>query len=263
MSEIVYLDDELKGFFEGTKSGRAICRYIPPKNLTKERFSNIWFSNPKVWKDPFESLFIDASYKLNGEKGVKFRLKDRVYCLCIASDRRCEAAWKIYKCDTQFVIKKDKLIKILKANSSKYDVYIGKIRYRDESVLCTASYETLLNEKFTSDDTSWVRLLFLKRFNYKYEEEIRIVLVAKKPNKDRRGVSLSIKCPLSDFYRLVILRPNISSKKEQEVRAQLTKNLKIPAERIRKDSLYDDMKKRRSQNMNLDYKKKPMKKKRG
>lgn len=256
MKEIVYLDKDLKEIFEGTKASRAICRYIPQKNLTRERSSNVWFANPQEWKDPFEKLFIETSYKLNGKSDVEFGLKGRVFCLSIASNRRCEAAWSIYKSDSQFVLSKVKLIELLKSNLSKYDVYIGKIKYKDESYLCTASYVNLFGKKFTLKDENWVKFLFLKRFNYKYEEEIRIVLVDKKSKENRKGVPLPIKCPLSDFYTSVYLRPNISRKKEQEVRALLTKNLGIPADRIKKDSLYSDMKKRKSQNMNLDYKKK-------
>lgn len=256
MKEIVYLDKELKDFFEGTKASRAICRYIPSKNLTKDRSSYIWFSNPLEWKDPFEKIFIEASYKLNGKSDVEFGLKGRVFCLSIASNRRCEAAWSIYKCDSQFVINKHRLIEILKSNLSKYDVYIGKIKYREESHLCTASYVKLFGKKFMSKDECWVKFLFLKRFNYKYEEEIRIVLVDRKFKKERNGVPLSIKCPLSELYTSVYLRPNISKKNEQKIRTLLTKNLRIPANLIIKDSLYDDLKKRKSQNMNLDYKKK-------
>ena len=255
MKEIIYLNKELKEYFEGTKATTACCRYIPKKNLTPERFSNIWFANPTEWKDPFEQLFINTSYKLKGKSDVEFGLNGRIFCLCLAADRQCEAAWKAYKSDAQFTLSKVSLIEILKSNLPKYDIYIGRVVYKDGSELCTASYAKLCGKKFIqSKDESWIRLLLLKRMNYQYEKEIRIILVDKKSKKEREGISIPIKKPYSNLYTSVFLRPNISKKEELKIREHLTKKLGLPSDTIKKDPLYDNLKSRKAKNMNLDYK---------
>ena len=145
--------------------------------------SVMWFASPTTWKDPFESRFVDAKYKHNG-KLKSFPLKDKVFCACYTETAASEAYWTPYsqqQVGVEFVINRNELLKQLESHANRYDIYIGKVEY-----MKTASIKRPLSmipfsvphpRVWTKE---WcARLLLLKRNAYKYEDEMRIMIIKK------------------------------------------------------------------------------------
>lgn len=238
---INYLDETVFEYF--CSNPRTLYRYMDHKKL-KER--KLWFSNPEKWQDPYEKLFLDSKYLFSGSKEDEYRLKNRVFCICLTPASLSEAAWKVYRYATKFSIDTTKLVQVLEANTKDYDIYIGKVNYKSSSSLRRDSIRKLTGfgkESFASSDEAWVRLLLLKRTAFKYEEEIRIILVPKekKPNiKD--GVVLESSISLKDLFFHVEISPLLSATTSKRVKKKL--DAFFSSSQVSACNLYDDVKPR-------------------
>ena len=177
----------------------------------------MWFANPTIWKDPFESRFVDAQYNRNG-KLKPFPFKDRVFCACYTETAASEAYWTPYsqqQIGVEFVVNRKELLKQLELYADKYDIYIGKVEY-----MKTASIKRPLSmipfsvphpRVWTKE---WcARLLLLKRNAYKYEDEMRIMIVKKEKTK-AKGIMLEFNCEPTSLIERVILDPNLQEQTE-------------------------------------------------
>lgn len=242
---INYLDETVFEYF--CTSPRTLYRYM---DYTTMKDGELWFSNPSTkWSDPYEKLFLDSKYLIPGTKEDKYHLKNRVFCSCLTPVGLSEAAWKVYGYATKFSIDATKLVQVLEEHTRDYDIYIGKVKYKSASSLRRDSVLKLTGlskESFISSDEAWVRLLLLKRTAFKYEEEIRIILVSKKEKEQNSedGVTLDYDIPLKDLFFHVELAPhlsNLSSDCNREVVIEkLTSELKFLPEQITNCNLYED-----------------------
>ena len=245
---INYLDETVFEYF--CTSPRTLYRYM---DYTTMKDRELWFSNPSTkWSDPYEKLFLDSKYLISGTKEDKYPLKNRVFCFCLTPASSSEAAWKVYGYATKFSIDTAKLVRILEEHTKDYDVYIGKVNYKSTSSLKRDSVLKLTGlskESFISSDEAWVRLLLLKRTAFKYEEEIRIILVPKeKDQTSEDGVTLDYAIPLKDLFFHVELAPylsNLSSDCNREaVIEKLIAEFKFLPEQISNCNLYEGAKPR-------------------
>ena len=139
----------------------------------------LWFANPIKWKDPFEKRFLNATY-IDSGKQDSFRYKDRIACMCITQTPNSEASWKAYSENDKaikFSINRKVLLEVLEDKTSKYDIYIGKMEYMNTVDIKKPLNKIPFNPLPADLDERSLRLLFLKRISYAYEDEIRIVLV--------------------------------------------------------------------------------------
>ncbi len=253
MNDITFMDKETEDLFINENNKNPIFRYIPLKNIESNK---LWFANPAEWKDPFEKLFINSTYKINNKK-QGFIYKNRIYCMCITTTKYNEAAWKVYGSEVQFRISKTNLLEILKRNSNKYNIYIGKVEYRTTTDLKTASPLTLL--KLTKEDfkfpKSWIRLLLQKRNDFSYENEIRIILIDKNQESDnlKKGIDIEYNMEFTELFPNVIISPNLNAEEHEKTRQTLLDNFFYSPECIQTNSLYKEVEPR---NINLDYKNK-------
>lgn len=176
--------------------------------------SNLYFSNPSKWEDAFEKRFVETKYYKGAGISVPYPLKDKVYCCCFSLERVMEPQWVMYShgASTENVMKltvnKEKLLSELE-NQQAFDVYIGKVEYQPTGMITQSLAKNPFLKGFNlNNQDSLVRLLFLKRNAYMYENELRIVLVEKdETGRDKDGMSFNFKCPATDLVQEITLGP--------------------------------------------------------
>ena len=158
----------------------TLFRYMPFSRLYTELENNtMTFLSPKLWKDPFESAFLDLW------KGTDLK------CLCFTYNGSIgeEWAWKAYACDGQLVrieVRFDKLVDTLsnltQQKGSKCCFYICVCDYSmDKKMLI--SYKA--NLKKTGNVTcieDFLNIMSNKRKAFAGEREIRIFAVENNNN---------------------------------------------------------------------------------
>lgn len=149
----------------------------------------LWFSNPKKWKDPWESYFIECAFDKD-QKPFEFPIKNRVFACCFSTVGRSENQWRMYSEDNisiMFEIPLKNLIDSLEPLTSKYDVYVAKAAYLPTHVLKNLDVPTILssaNFPTPNDDVEKALLLMsCKRLAFQYESEVRVFLVPKVQDK--------------------------------------------------------------------------------
>ena len=175
----------------------------------------LWFANPSMWKDPFEKRFLEARYIKNG-KEVSFNWRGKVFCTCLTQTKTSEAYWNIYKQNSigiEFLIYREKLLDELMKYDGSYKIFIGRAEYLKtadiKKELRDIPFEPAIapDEKINSD-TFASRLFLLKRIAFKYEDEIRIIMVKKTATKES-GIKINYDCNNTDLIHQIVLDPNI------------------------------------------------------
>ena len=177
---------------------------------------HLWFANPVTWKDPFEKRFIEATYKDSKGKISHFAWKDRVFCVCMTETSTSEAYWNTYSNQSigiELKFNRERLLQaleILSANN-KMNIFIGKVEYMKTSdikkPLHSIPFAPPCNIKISTQECK-ARLLLLKRIAYKYEDEIRIMIV-KKDKLKNNGIYLDFNCHHLDMIDSITLDPSI------------------------------------------------------
>lgn len=195
---------------------KLLYKHMPLENALRslnEKY--FWFANPSSWKDPFEKRFLEAKYIMNG-KEVNFNWKNKVFCTCLTQTLTSEAYWNIYKHNNigiEFRIYRKKLLEELKNLDGTYKIFIGRAEYLKTSEIkrdlreIPFSPPIAANIKINSD-TFASRLFLLKRIAFKYEDEIRIIIVKKNPTKEV-GIKVNYKCNNTDIIHQIVLDPNL------------------------------------------------------
>ena len=174
---------------------------------------SLWFANPENWKDPFEKRFLNAKYISKGEE-VAFNWKDRLFCTCVTQTISSEAFWHTYsqgEIGVEFRIDRAVLLDELKKHSSTYDIFIGKVEYMKTTDIKQELKKIPFNPPIsvgvnTNEFAS--RLFLLKRNAFRYEDELRIILL--KQNKTQeKGITLKYNCDNTKLIRRIILDPNL------------------------------------------------------
>lgn len=212
---IIFLNVSEEDFKNNTKPLHKHMSLESALNMLNNK--TMWFANPTIWKDSFESRFVDAKYNCNGVLKT-FPFKDKVFCACYTETAASEAYWTPYsqqQIGVEFVVNRNELLNQLAVYADKYDIYIGKVEY-----MKTASIKRPLNKIPFSGSLPLVwtkewcaRLLLLKRNAYKYEDELRIMIVKKEKTKER-GIMLEFHCEPTSLIERVILDPNLQVQTE-------------------------------------------------
>lgn len=195
---------------------KLLHKYMPLEYALKTlNEKKLWFANPTSWKDPFEKRFIEALYVSKNRRIIPFAWKDRVFCICMTQTAVSEAYWNTYsyqQIGIEFRINKKQLYNELKKIQSQYDIFIGKVEYMKTSDIKKKSISSIPFSKPIPKLKRELkaRLLLLKRIAYKYEDEIRIILVKKNKTKEK-GINLEYKCKNTDLIKKIILDPSLDN----------------------------------------------------
>ena len=213
---------------------------------------SLWLANPTIWKDPFEKRFLEASYKQEG-KSLEFPFKDRVFCICMTQTSTSEAYWNTYSKDQigiSFKINKEALVKQLE-QLDDLEVYIGRVEYMKTSDI----KKHLWNIPFSSPMPKYggrefyIRLLFLKRIAFEYENEVRIIVI-KKYKTQEEGISLHYDIDNTNLFNSIILDPRLENETTLMLKELFANKYKFHSymsgktkvHRVLKSQLYSDIK---------------------
>ena len=159
-----------------------LCKYIPlERTLIALNEHKLWFANPEVWKDPYESYFLNNSF---GDHDCI--LKNRVWASCFTTRGRSEAQWKAYsENEPSMMLELEGASFINRISQQVKDaatIYVGKVQYvstaRIKKTNCWEILGVSPSElENTSEEELSIRLMLLKRLPFQYENEIRIFIV--------------------------------------------------------------------------------------
>ena len=194
-------------------SSKRLYKHMPLELALKTiEDKAFWFSDLREWEDPFEKRFLEATYTKGG-KNVSFRWKDRVYCTCLSMTDSSEAYWKVYSqnqiCVELRINRKELLDELRKL--TEFEVYIGKVEYMRTKKIRLPLKMIPFNPPFVGSyfsDEFMARLFMLKRDAFSYEDEMRILLVAKAKSK-RKGVSVNYSCPSTEIINQILIDPRV------------------------------------------------------
>lgn len=195
---------------------KILYKHLPLENALRTlKDKSLWFANPSTWKDPFEKRFLEAKYIKNG-KEVNFNWKGRLFCTCMTQTVSSEAFWNTYSrgnIGIELRIYKEKLLEELSRYDSKHKIFIGKAEYLRTDEICKGLRSIPFNPPipsgadFNTGDIA-ARLFLLKRIAYKYEDEIRIIVVKDSATKEK-GIGLDYTCENTDLIQKIVLDPNL------------------------------------------------------
>lgn len=179
----------------------------------------LWFANPTIWKDPFESRFVSAKYVDNNKKTIDFPWIDRVFCACFTETAASEAYWTPYsqqQIGVEFRISRQELLRVLKNYADAYDIFIGKVEYMLTSHIKGPVNSIPFSAPIPTKNSKewWARLLLLKRVAYRYEDEIRIIIV-KRDKTLENGIQIKYHCPDTSLIDSIVLDPTIGKYTEE------------------------------------------------
>lgn len=165
------------------------------------------FVYPKLWYDPYETKYLETDYSR-----LSFN-QSKVFCLCVRQDNTNEeASWKIYKKEGEPLLKlKINAIELFNsikefAQNKNCTVYLSKVDYS----LKKSQIDSLWKQEsdfyhtyFDSfDEEKYVKVMSIKRFAYKYENEYRIFIIPKNSST-----------PLDDIFKNDVLKIPIDPQK--------------------------------------------------
>lgn len=166
----------------------------------------LWLANPTRWEDPFEKRFVTAKYIDDAGKEKNFSWLGRVFCICFTQTPRSEAYWSVYsrkEIGIQLRINRSELLKELEVfskDNENFKVYIGKVEYMKAIDIKKPLSQIPMVDKPKNINSSdfKARLLLLKRKDFEYENEIRVIVVKQKETQER-----GIRLPIKDIYQLI------------------------------------------------------------
>ncbi len=238
MSEVKFINMSEADFLDNN----MLYKYMPLEMaLATVNDKYIWFNNPCLWNDPFEKRFINATYILD-KKEIDFPLKDRIFCTCMTQTTTSEAHWKAYSGNDlgiSFKYKRSKLLEILNQHTSDYEIYIGKVDY-----LRTKDIKKKISEIEGIKDIVplslynrelQIKLVLLKRIAFKYENEIRIIII-KKYKTEQKGIKLVFKNNANELIDRITLDPSVGVHTEKMLKELFKETYHIP--KVYKSELY-------------------------
>lgn len=194
---------------------KLLYKHMPLENaLSTLKNKSLWFANPATWTDPFEKRFLEAKYTKGG-KEKPFNWPGRVFCTCMTQTQSSEAYWNAYshgEIVIELRIVREKLLEELKKQSTKYEIFIGKVEYMKtadikKTELKEIPFDPSLNVSLNTPEFA-ARLFLLKRIAFQYEDEIRIILL-KKNKTQESGIELKYTCENTDLISRIVLDPRL------------------------------------------------------
>ena len=196
-------------------ASKLLYKHIPLENALRTlKSKSLWFSNPATWTDPFEKRFLEAKYTKGG-KEKPFTWPGRVFCTCMTQTQSSEAYWNAYsrgEIVIELRIVREKLLEELMKQSTKFDIFIGKVEYMKTAdikkvELKDIPFDPPLKVAWNTPEFA-ARLFLLKRTAFQYEDEIRIILL-KKNKTQEAGIALKFTCDNTDLIRSIVLDPRL------------------------------------------------------
>lgn len=224
----------------------SIYQILPLKYLIKVllnkklRFNNIL----KSWEDPYELFFLKQNISLEG-KSIASTLSEQcknLYGQCWSLNEDSDAMWRIYSRDKEGVRIKTSIIKMIKALDQARGMlfvgaYFGKVEYKDKNSILKWM-EQKLKEGSGELFKALTDSLFIKRFEFVHENEVRFIInnVKSESYDNIYDDHIDLKVDPFDFIEEIALDPRIGEEDFKDLKFLLSTIAKdIP---IHKSDLY-------------------------
>lgn len=216
-SDFVYKDDEPS---VAKQKSNTIWKYMSLEHaldLVENQW--IWLADPKEWNDPYERLFVEASYKHEGEEKDKefYELLDKrkLYCTCFTSGFQNDAQWKMYCGNDIAVMIGFDVLKLFEAlGRCPQKLYIGKAEYIGGGWNQIRNVGKLSAELTDAERRQTIlRWMLRKRINFEYEKEIRLMCLQKQRSdrSETKGIHVRVHY-LRNCITRIRLQPNLGNR---------------------------------------------------
>lgn len=196
---------------------------------------SLWFSNPEIWNDPYEARFLQTKYEIANNTEIDCPLKNRVFGCCFTTKSvSYEPDWLLYATNDKSIrirYSNKQILKYLRqhAEQKSCDIYIGKVSYHSLTDIEKPDLLDVTPKTEILSQKNLVRLLFLKRSAYKFEEELRILIVYKVPQNNTEGISIDFSIEdRNALFRDLMLGPTFSLEEQKLWKMVLTELLNNP-----------------------------------
>jgi hypothetical protein len=159
----------------------VIYRYVPINRMLQLLQKNqIAFINPRKWSDPFDNFL----FRVLDKAELEASFLDNICVACFTLNPHSQAYWRNYSTDTwaaRLEIRTHELLECLLDENE--DVWLGRVKYIAESELrARLKNKNGLKASLVgqSPNRTFIEFFHLKRWPFKYEDEIRIMLHCKK-----------------------------------------------------------------------------------
>lgn len=242
----------------------VLYKYMPLEHaLSTLKNKKFWLSDPREWIDPFEKYFLKATYLTPTGKYIDFPFLGRTFATCITHERYSEAQWITYSensiairfdIDTKLFL--EQLSNYATNNSSK--VYFGQVEYhKRDDIMKNDLNEIMFEEedgtlkRNIKDFEFCARLLLLKRQDFSYEKEFRVI-VCKKDKVKSKGINFDYNCENKELFRSITVSPKVKDYTMEMLRDYLSNSFDMhskldvlgrPQHRVLHSRLYDEVNK--------------------
>lgn len=215
---------------------KTLYRFVPVERLLQILIEKqITFVNPELWEDPFEKMYISGTYNVAGTKKT-WPLRNKIFSLCWTKTAASEAFWKGYtplNDGVRISLNTEKFAYYLES-FHEVDVYVGRVDYRlTNDILRYKKDKDYMRNKLLSDNPyENLELLLLKRKTFKYEDEIRFILIPRKKIKENKFYHVPLN-PI-DFFMDFQLHPRLGLYHAEIIRDYLKRetSLKVSHSRL-------------------------------
>ena len=161
----------------------TLDRFI--EGLKTKKFA---FIKPIEWTDPFEKIFLDREFIIDGEK-IKLPMNENLFAVCLSGTSDSEANWKVYapkEDGIRLTFDTTKLLTNFIEKIPNADIFIGHVNYQNTREFHSISLDkkALIDEiKRSKIGEQQIELMLKKRKTFLYEDEIRIMIIPHKKSK--------------------------------------------------------------------------------
>jgi len=232
-----------------------IYRVFPIDRLLEVfRIGKLTLTKPASWGDPFENFLFQAPViGPEGDVSSLEKLRERYYGQCWTMKEESNWMWRIYAPDKDGAKVRTTAKNLFNYfydinNPSHYlSFFIGKVDYYQESEIRVAFVQEGVGLYWITDTSNrrGVQTLLIKRKEFDYEEEVRLVFVAQEyGNAGKAAATWDITNPLCQFpvtpnelFEEIVLDPRMPKWHYQHYRDEL-RRLGY-AKKIEQSSLYE------------------------
>ncbi|MCK4694690.1 MAG: hypothetical protein KAT74_02955 [Candidatus Cloacimonetes bacterium] len=183
---------------------------------------------PFKWNDPYEIFMSNLviNHVNNSESSIGLReFKHTYYAQCWTMKQECDLMWKVYvpkngvKLKTTIrklynSISLQSLAKINERTKEIAEVYIGKVKYLQREELLDSDFFDLkkLVSNWPINKDEMVKTLFVKRKEFKSEDEVRIVLNTNFVGGKHKDLDDKVEFTFDDMIDEIVIDPRVNEK---------------------------------------------------
>lgn len=244
----MYQEQLKDNYFFDLKPNTNIYRYTTTDRLFQLfEEKQLVLVKPFLWDDPFENILSKVIY-YNGEENVSLqKITDTYYGQCWTKSMECDGLWRNYtnmekkECDgVKITTQTQKLFKEVSNcdndNFCGVNTFIGNVKYDTDKKII--GFFKSIKKKWIMDSSGKnpSKTLFLKRNEFKYENEVRIIKSVEQNTKAEAEL-LKVDINPLELITSIVFSPMMDDKIYKQHKNRLI-NLGYEESKISKSKLY-------------------------